>query len=348
MLVSYWDGGYVELDVTDPTRARYVADSDFANPDPELARAVRASRAARGQRPPVRVHARQPVRHRRRRGLQPDRVSRRAPTTGGSFARRRAAAIARSARPATRMSGRTRYVGRACDGDPPCRACATRPVRGRLARRLRVHREDRERSSARGYDAAIVVNREGFDGCGPFGMTVEGGIPAFAVERSVGFGLVRPRAGTTTSRASPGRATLLPDAVGLGEQGDIGHAVARSSTAGATCTSSQRRRASSSSSTRTRSPRRWIRDFAEGFGDLSVHEVATSPTSRTTRLPLVLRRGVRVLEIEDRRSSSRSASFIDVRAEATSGACRCSATAARSTSPRATSAYGLYIFRYTG
>ncbi len=33
MLVSYWDGGYVKLDVTDPTDAKYVADSDFTFPD---------------------------------------------------------------------------------------------------------------------------------------------------------------------------------------------------------------------------------------------------------------------------------------------------------------------------
>src|SRR6266508_2163424 len=35
MLVSYWDAGYVVLDVTDPARAKYVADSDFTFPDPE-------------------------------------------------------------------------------------------------------------------------------------------------------------------------------------------------------------------------------------------------------------------------------------------------------------------------
>jgi hypothetical protein len=29
------DGGYVQLDVTDPTKAKYLADSDFKNPDPE-------------------------------------------------------------------------------------------------------------------------------------------------------------------------------------------------------------------------------------------------------------------------------------------------------------------------
>jgi hypothetical protein len=34
MLVSYWDAGYVELDVTDPGNATYIADSDFGTSDP--------------------------------------------------------------------------------------------------------------------------------------------------------------------------------------------------------------------------------------------------------------------------------------------------------------------------
>ncbi|HWH45197.1 MAG TPA: hypothetical protein VNT32_10730 [Thermoleophilaceae bacterium] len=36
MLVSYWDGGYVQLDVTDPANAQFVSETDYANPDPEL------------------------------------------------------------------------------------------------------------------------------------------------------------------------------------------------------------------------------------------------------------------------------------------------------------------------
>jgi hypothetical protein len=37
MLASYWDGGYVTLDVSDPAKATYVGDSDFATLDPEAA-----------------------------------------------------------------------------------------------------------------------------------------------------------------------------------------------------------------------------------------------------------------------------------------------------------------------
>ena len=36
MLVSYWDGGYVKLDVTDPANAEYIADSEYAAFDPLL------------------------------------------------------------------------------------------------------------------------------------------------------------------------------------------------------------------------------------------------------------------------------------------------------------------------
>ncbi|MHA7284415.1 LVIVD repeat-containing protein [Arthrobacter sp. TMS2-4] len=36
MLLSYWDGGYVLLDVTDPANTEFLADTDFADVDPQL------------------------------------------------------------------------------------------------------------------------------------------------------------------------------------------------------------------------------------------------------------------------------------------------------------------------
>jgi hypothetical protein len=36
MLLSYWDGGYVLLDVTDPANAVFIGDTDFSEVDPEL------------------------------------------------------------------------------------------------------------------------------------------------------------------------------------------------------------------------------------------------------------------------------------------------------------------------
>lgn len=34
MLLSYWDAGYIKLDVTDPVNPRFLGDSDFPDPDP--------------------------------------------------------------------------------------------------------------------------------------------------------------------------------------------------------------------------------------------------------------------------------------------------------------------------
>ena len=36
MLLSYWDGGYVQLDVDDPANPVFLGDTDYNNPDPEL------------------------------------------------------------------------------------------------------------------------------------------------------------------------------------------------------------------------------------------------------------------------------------------------------------------------
>jgi hypothetical protein len=36
MLLSYWDGGYVQLNVNDPTNPQLIGDTDYNDPDPEL------------------------------------------------------------------------------------------------------------------------------------------------------------------------------------------------------------------------------------------------------------------------------------------------------------------------
>ncbi len=36
MLLSYWDGGYVLLNVNNPAKAQFIGDTDYNNPDPEL------------------------------------------------------------------------------------------------------------------------------------------------------------------------------------------------------------------------------------------------------------------------------------------------------------------------
>src|ERR687897_454586 len=48
MLLSYWDGGYVLLDVTDPANAIFLGDTEFADVDPELLESLGVSLTPEG------------------------------------------------------------------------------------------------------------------------------------------------------------------------------------------------------------------------------------------------------------------------------------------------------------
>jgi hypothetical protein len=48
MLVSYWDGGYVKLDVSDPANAVFLGDTDYAAVDPQLLERTGASLTPEG------------------------------------------------------------------------------------------------------------------------------------------------------------------------------------------------------------------------------------------------------------------------------------------------------------
>ena len=65
LLVSYWDGGWVKFNVNDPANPEYIADFGLS----AAGHAVPGLHVPRGQRPPGRVHAEQPLDHRDGRGL---------------------------------------------------------------------------------------------------------------------------------------------------------------------------------------------------------------------------------------------------------------------------------------
>jgi hypothetical protein len=48
MLLSYWDAGYVQLNVNDPANPVFIADTDYANPDPELLESLGVSLTPEG------------------------------------------------------------------------------------------------------------------------------------------------------------------------------------------------------------------------------------------------------------------------------------------------------------
>ena len=48
MLLSYWDGGFVQLNVNDPANPTFIGDTDYNNPDPELLESTGMSQLPEG------------------------------------------------------------------------------------------------------------------------------------------------------------------------------------------------------------------------------------------------------------------------------------------------------------
>ena len=192
MLMSYWDGGYVTLDVTDPAKPEPLSDTDFAPDDPE--------REARGQID----HARGQRATRRSSAtdnqyffatdedFDPYRVQ--ATFKGGAANGKEFTAIqAPDAVPVTKgapLSGPTEFLGLACA-----------PVGGRQRHAGTIAVAERgtcdfqvklDNAVAAGYAGLIVFNRRGTDGCETLVSMLASSdeIPAIFVSRKDGFRLL--------------------------------------------------------------------------------------------------------------------------------------------------------------
>jgi hypothetical protein len=341
MLVSYWDAGYVVLDVTDPAHATYVADSDFTNPDPELLEQAGLTEAPEGNGHESEftkdndfiVAADEDFNPIGVRGTTDD---------GGAFT-----ASSGSDTPpiplGTPVTGLTRYVGRACIGDPavPPAAGATVAV---VSRGLCTFTEKIANvEAAGGYVAAIVVNREGADGCGAFGMTVAGGIPTLSVERSVGFGLF-DEPGFDMAACLAGTAQLIPN-VALGETGDT--VTLTSFFDGWGYVHLFRNGSGKLQELDTFAiPEAMNPAFASGFGALSVHEAATSPTRNDLVYFSYYAGGFRVLKIVNDELVE-AGKFIDQGGNEFWGV-QVFQSGGQEYVAASDMDFGLYIFRYTG
>ena len=270
-LLSYWDGGYIKVDLTDPANAVFLADTEYAQFDPV--------RLGFGQQisPEGNGHEAEFTRDNQLflatdEDFDPYRQV--ATINDGPFAGTEFVAIEGSDTPAIDddhpFSGDTRGVGLACDtaAIPPPDATHTIAVieRGVCDFTVKVQAVE-----AAGYDGAIVFNRTGEDGCEThISMLVEAGIPAVFVSRTDGFRILGASlAGYTCSVDGSGTAapaagvdgssvTILPvfDGWGYVHLYDANTMVDHD---------------------QYFIPESQDPAYAEGFGDLSVHEVATDP-----------------------------------------------------------------------
>jgi hypothetical protein len=271
MLVSYWDGGYAKLNVEDPANPRFISDTDFEAFDP-----VRLEVTLGAQRisPEGNAHQAEFTRDNKYfiatdEDFDPYRVT---ATMGDGTA---FTAIQGSDVPQidenTTLSGDTRGVGLGCEAASIPAADASHPVavieRGVCDFTVKIQNVE-----AKGYKGAVVFNRTGVDGCEALiSMLVKANIPAVFVSRTDGFRILAGGVPAGYSCSESGEGTAAPGAGTDGQTVDIravfdGWGYVHLYNAGTMQDVDQ-----------YYLPEGQDPAFASGFGDLSVHEVATDP-----------------------------------------------------------------------
>ncbi len=296
MLASYWDAGYVALDVDDPANPQYIGDTDFNNlEDPEAAES--------GYTVPPEGNGHQaeftkdnslviasdedfaPF------ALQAKNVDDNTDLTASQGSGTKKLETGQT------ITGESVYFGRGCNGDPSAGAAGEGTQIAVVERGLCTFTEkvaNVERVG--GYEAVLVFNRTGTDACdASLGMSVDGGIPAFGVApRGEGFAIFDEPYDNDAclSGAGPERLPVEPGTTGdtltfssyfdgwgyVHLYDNSGGKMAELDTYAI--------------------PEAHDPDYASGFGDLSVHEVATSQQDANLAYFSYYSGGFRVAEIQ--------------------------------------------------
>ena len=272
-LLSYWDAGYIQIDVTNPASAVYLRDSDYAPVDPVLLERTGTALSPEGN-----AHQAEFTRDNQLivatdEDFDPYRVHASigdGPHAGTSFTAIQGSDTERIDEN-TSIVGDTRFVGRACDPSTIPAADADHPI-AVIERGVCNFTPKIQNVQAAGYAGAIVFNRTGVGGCDTLvTMLAEADIPAVFVTRTVGFKILGASLeGYTCSEDGSGTAT--PASIGadgstvtIDVQFD-GWGYVHLFDANTMQDLDQ-----------YAIPEAHDPAFAEGYGDLSVHEVATDP-----------------------------------------------------------------------
>jgi hypothetical protein len=298
MLISYWDGGYVKLDMTDPLNPTLLGDTDFAAIDPE------AAESGLTVPPEGNAHQSEFTRDNKYVVASDEDFG---PYALGAHNDTDNTSIQASQGDATRLllegetiTGTSKYVGQACPGGAPVPAGL-----GEIAVVERGVCTFTEKVAsviaAGGYKAVLVFNREGGDACNQTtGMTVVGDIPAFGVApREDGFALfdVEDQYDDTACLAGAGDGSqVLPVPIGT-----VGDTLTFSSYFdGWGYVHLYRNQGAKLAELDTYAiPEAHDPAYATGFGDLSVHEVAASHVNDNRLYFSYYSGGFRVVDIEN-------------------------------------------------
>ncbi|MGR2753530.1 PA domain-containing protein [Agromyces arachidis] len=271
MLLSYWDGGYIKLDVDDPAHPVFIADTDFAQFDPVRQEVDGVDITPEGNGHQAEFTNDQEFFIATDEDFDPYRVTAEI-EGGGTFTAVQGSDVPQID-PDTSLSGETVFVGLACDAASVPAAPADGPTIAVIERGVCDFTVKVQNAEAAGYDGAIVFNRTGVDGCEALiSMLVEADIPAVFVSRTDGFRILTGAVPGDYTCDESGAGTSAPLAVGAsGLDVDVaaefdGWGYVHLYDASTMEDLDQ-----------YYVPESQDAAYASGFGDLSVHEVATDP-----------------------------------------------------------------------
>ncbi len=345
MLLSYWDAGYVKLDMTDPLDPTYIGDTDFTDPDPE------ALESGFTVRPEGNGHEAEFTSDNAYvigadEDFGPFHLNATNVTDGTDLTASQGSDTTQLQSGDT-ITGGSVFVGRSCIGDAAVPAGDPSVVDIAVVERgLCTFTEKVANVIAAGdYDAVLIFNRTDSDACnGSLGMSVEGDIPTFGVApRSQGFAIFDATYDDAACLADPAGATQAP--IELGTQGDM---LSFSSTFDGwgyvhlfANSSGKMAELGTYAIPEAHDP-----DFASGYGDLSVHEVATSPTRPDLAYFSYYAGGFRVAKIAGG-DLTEVGHYIDVGGNNFWGV-QVFQSGGQEYVAASDRDFGLYIFRYTG
>jgi hypothetical protein len=293
MLASYWDGGYVTMDVTDPRRATYIGDTDFAPVDEQLLEATGDSRVPEGNAHQAEFSLDDKHILAADEDFSPFSLVAANVTDGTSFDANSGDGT-RQLTSGEILTGGTTFAGRACNSDPVPSGDGIAVVE----RGMCTFTEKVGNVTTAGYDAVVIVNRTGSDACSDtLGMSVSGTIPAFGVTpRSLAYELF-DAAGydEATCRATAPDTELLP--ISPGAQGDTVRFESYFDGWGYVRLFKNGKNKLEQLDTFAL-PQAHDESKAVGFGDLSVHEIAFSQRDPNLAYVSYYAGGTRVLRIE--------------------------------------------------
>ena len=295
MLLSYWDGGYVQLNVNNPASPTLIGDTDYAAIDPQLFESTGTSLAPEGNGHQNEFTLDNKFFIGTDEDFAPYQMVATNTTDAVVFEATQGSDTLQIDND-TSLIGQTVFVGRACNGDPVVPAAGTAKI-ALVERGLCTFTEKLANvEAATGYDGVVVFNREGADACsGLLTMSVEGSIPAIFVNRPTGYALMND--GSYNEAACLAGASQAPFA--LGTLGDSISVEAVFNGWGYVHLFSNTLVGGKFADLDTFAiPEAMNPLYATGYGDLSVHEVATDPQSASHAFLSYYAGGLRSLEIQ--------------------------------------------------